>query len=158
DQRRERPAHPPHQPEQQSERSDRRQHEGPRRIDPEWIGQQVDEPEVQRRLVRERSAAQRGQKKRAGRSHLANNLSIFCLVADEEMAPRRGDQDGEKEQQDSDLQHALLRHSRAIVSTASTLCNSVIYNAVRELSRNATIAPDAVLRRRTRGCRIVSLT
>ena len=70
---------------------------------------------MQRRLVRERRAVERGKEERAG-AHLAHHLAVLRLVADEQIALAGSDQDGKKERDDGELQHAQARHSAPIVS------------------------------------------
>ena len=93
--------HPREEPEQQRERGERRDDERPHRVEAERKRQQVDEPEVQRRFVRERRAVERGKEKRSVGTHLANDLPVLRLVADEKLAPRRS-QKGRKEEQNEE--------------------------------------------------------
>jgi hypothetical protein len=66
-------------------------------------------------LVSERRAGERGEKKRAGGAHLADHLPVLRLVADEEVAPGRRDQDGKNEEEDGDGEKALARHAPPIL-------------------------------------------
>src|SRR6185369_14745298 len=94
------------------ERQERRDHERPRRIGAEWKREQLDEPEMNGRLVRERRALERRQQPRSGGALLAYHLAVLRLVADEQIALRGSQQRRREDHPDQEQKEAIARHGR----------------------------------------------